>query len=144
MGSVVDASVALKWVVEEEGSEKAAELQGESLVAPSIWLIEAGNALWSKARRREITQAEAAERLARLRRAPVRLAGVEQDTEAALELALLLDHPIYDCLYLALALRLEFRLITADKRFHAACGRSERCKGVVRLLDDLDRAEPTT
>ena len=37
--------------------------------------------------------------------------------ERALELALFLDHPIYDCLYLACAESLDKVLVTADERF---------------------------
>lgn len=140
MGIVVDASVALKWVVEESGSDKAATLRQESLFAPSIWIIEAGNALWRLARRGDITQAEALDRLSRLRRAPVTISGIEADTEAALELSLQIDHPIYECLYLALALRVGTPLITADRKFHAAAGRSSRCDGIVCLLDQFDPA----
>ncbi|HXM70340.1 MAG TPA: hypothetical protein VN970_04350 [Thermoanaerobaculia bacterium] len=42
---VVDASVALKWVIDEEGSEAASALAAESLSAPSLILAECANAL---------------------------------------------------------------------------------------------------
>lgn len=143
MGIVVDASVALKWVVEENGSDKAAALSNESLFAPSIWMVEAGNALWRLARRGEISQAEARDRLSRLRRAPVTIFGIEADTDAALELSLQIDHPIYDCLYLALAIRVGVPLITADQKFHAAVLKSKGHNGIVRLLDQFEPAAPT-
>ena len=66
--------------------------------------------------------------------------GVEADHETALKLAIELDHTIYDCLYLALALRLETRVITADRKFHAAIHRSKRFGGIVNLLDQFDPA----
>ncbi len=143
MGIVVDASVALKWVVEEDGSDKAASLRTESLFAPSIWMVEAGNALWRLAKRGEFTRAEALDRLSWLRRAPVTVSGIEADTEAALALSLQIDHPIYDCLYLALALRVGASLVTADRKFHSAAARSKSCDGVVRLLDQFDPAAAT-
>lgn len=143
MGIVVDASVALKWVVEESGSDKAAALRNESLFAPSIWLVEAGNALWRLARRGEISQTEAQDRMSRLRRAPVTISGIESDTEAALELSLQIDHPIYNCLYLALARRVEVPLITADRKLHATVLKSKGDDGVVRLLDQFEPAAPT-
>jgi predicted nucleic acid-binding protein len=47
---VVDASVALKWVIPEAGSDAAAGLLHDELIAPDLWLTEAANALWRHAR----------------------------------------------------------------------------------------------
>ena len=59
-------------------------------------------------------------------------------TADALRLALLLDHPIYDCLYLALALQTHPPLVTADRRFVAAHRAGiERLAASVILLDEL-------
>src|SRR6266404_5666664 len=50
--SVIDASVALKWVIEEDGSEAAtALLVGDVLAAPDFVVIECANVLWAKTRR---------------------------------------------------------------------------------------------
>jgi predicted nucleic acid-binding protein len=117
---VVDASVAVKWVIDEEGSEAASLLAGESLSAPELLLAECANALWAKARRREMTGEEVLERLALLRSAPVRLVPLEELVEDAARLAVALDHPVYDCLYLALAVREGTRLVTADQQFARA------------------------
>ena len=52
MTVVVDASVALKWVIEEDGSEAAgALLLEEPLAAPDLLIVECANVLWAKARR---------------------------------------------------------------------------------------------
>ena len=52
---VVDASVAIKWVVEEEGSEAAAGLlDGSTLAAPDFLIPECANILWKKVRRGEL------------------------------------------------------------------------------------------
>ena len=61
MTIIVDASVALKWVLHEAGSEIADRLLDEELMAPSLWLVEAGNALWRRATRGELTAQEAQE-----------------------------------------------------------------------------------
>ena len=103
--AVVDASVAIKWVIGEAGAEAAAKLAGSQLSAPDILLAECGSALWAKARRGEITDDEALSALAALRRAPVVLTPVPVLAADALRLALLIGHPIYDCLYLALSLQ---------------------------------------
>lgn len=114
---IVDASVAMKWVIDEEGSEAASALAAESLSAPNLIVAECANALWAKALRREITAAEVLERLSLLRAAPVLLVPLEELVEDATRLAVTLAHPVYDCLYLALAVRENTRLVTADQHF---------------------------
>ncbi len=134
MSIVIDASVALKWVLDEPGAEAAAALRDERLIAPSLWLVEAANALWRHARRGEISGDEAKERLVKLRGAPVAAGAIETDILAAAELASALDHPVYDCLYLAMAIREDTYAITADTRFHAVANQSPMLKGRVLLL----------
>ena len=56
------------------------------------------------------------------------------DIEAAARLAMALQHPLPDCLYLAAAERLGAALITADRAF---VRRAERRSDLVRLLDEL-------
>jgi len=66
MSLVIDASVALKWVLDETGGEAASALLDEELIAPPLWLVEAANALWRRAQRGEISADGARERLAEL------------------------------------------------------------------------------
>lgn len=134
MTIVVDASVALKWVLDEPGSEAAQSLRSEELIAPSLWLVEAANVLWLRARRGQISSTEARERLTELFNAPVASGAIELDLGAAADLAATLGHPVYDCLYLAMAIRENTYVITADGRFHAAVGRSSTLKDAVRML----------
>lgn len=56
MRIVVDASVAVKWLVAEEGSDVANRLltDGGDLYAPRLMASEVANALWRKARLGEI------------------------------------------------------------------------------------------
>jgi predicted nucleic acid-binding protein len=131
---VVDASVALKWVLDEPGRESADALLDEELVAPALWLLEAANALWRRARRGELTGEEARERLSELFNAPVTTTAIEDDLLAAADLATVLGHPVYDCLYLAAAIRENTFVVTADSRFHAAVAQSPTLKDSVRLL----------
>jgi predicted nucleic acid-binding protein len=52
MTVVVDASVVLKWVIEEDGSEAAeALLLNDPLLASDFLIVECANVLWVKARR---------------------------------------------------------------------------------------------
>ena len=134
MTIVFDASVALKWVLDEEGREAADALLDEELTAPSLWLVEAANALWKRSRRGEISPGEARDRLAELFNAPVATTRIEDDLPAAAELASVLGHPVYDCLYLAAGIREQSWVVTADRRFHAAVEASPGHRGLVRLL----------
>ncbi|MBV8681681.1 MAG: type II toxin-antitoxin system VapC family toxin [Caulobacteraceae bacterium] len=134
MSIVIDASVALKWILDEPGRDAADALLDEDLIAPALWLLEAANALWRRARRGEISSAEALERLAELQNAPVTTTAIEIDLMAAADLANALAHPVYDCLYLAAAIRENTHVLTADSRFLAAVDRQPDLKGAVRLL----------
>jgi predicted nucleic acid-binding protein len=129
-GAVVDASVAVKWIVAEAGSEGAADLlDGRPLVAPELILPECANILWKKATRGEISPDEADLGADLLARMDVELVGHRHLTSVAVRLALELGHPAYDCAYLALALDRSVPMITADGRFArmvAAHGRYEK------------------
>ena len=133
MTIVIDSSVALKWVLDEPESEAALALRSEELIAPSFWLAEAANALWRHARLGQITAEEAFELFDDLTDAPVVSLPIEPRVRQALGLAIEMDHPIYDCLYLATALHHRTEVVTADRRFAAAVTRSAHA-GRVKFL----------
>lgn len=135
MSIVVDASVALKWVLDEPGHQAADALLDEELVAPALWLVEAANALWRRARRGELTHEEARERLVELGNAPVATSPIEDDLFAAAALASALGHPVYDCLYLAAAIREGSYVVTADSRFYGVVSQSPAFADKVRMLE---------
>jgi predicted nucleic acid-binding protein len=131
---VVHASVAVKWILRENNSDEAdALLDHDGLIAPAIWLAEAANALWRRARMAEITGEEASERLIELLQAPLASVAIQSHLDHALKLATTIGHPIYDCPYLALALHHDTHVVTADRRFAAVAARPELA-GRVRLL----------
>jgi predicted nucleic acid-binding protein len=134
MTIVVDASIALKWVLEEPGSDAAEDLLEKDLAAPSLWLPDAANGLWRRTVRGELTQAEAEERLGELTKAPVASVPLEQDLPEVTRLAIQLNHPAYDCLYLALAKRLGTFVVTADNRFVEAVANHGTHVGHIRAL----------
>ena len=138
---VVDASVAVKWLVTEPGSEQAARLLGgnRTLLAPELLFAEAGNALWALCRRGDIAPADYGEAIGVLRTAPVMIpATLRQLTPAAGRLALDLDHPLYDCFYLALAMEESCAVITADTRFADKVGRHSYLQDRLLRLADLE------
>lgn len=134
MTIVVDASVCVKWVLAEQDSDAAEALLEQELVAPALWIVEAANVLWKRARRGELTADEVNERLGELAQAPITTLSIEDDILAAGELACRLDHPVYDCLYLATAIREGCHVVTADRKFVSAVAGDPALQGCVRLL----------
>lgn len=134
MSIVIDASVALKWVLDEPGQAEADALLENELIAPSLWLLEAANALWRRSVRGELSTAEAEERLSELFHAPVTSIRIEEDLVSAARLAGEFSHPTFDCLYLALAMRENTYVVTADQRFYGAVANHPTFAGAVRLL----------
>ena len=134
MRIVVDASVALKWVLNEPDKDAADALMLEELFAPDLLRIEAANALWAFQRRGGMTADEVQDRLALLVASPVRFSSQSQDVDQALSIACRLNHPVYDCVYLALAIRERAIVVTADKRFLTAVAAAPDLFGFVRPL----------
>ncbi len=122
MKAVVDASVAVKWLFTEDGTVEARQLLAHRIVlhAPDFILTEAANVIWKKARRREVADAQPyLHELARLGDL-VSLAPAAELVIHATAIALRIDHPVYDCLYLACAEVEEAPLVTADRRLRCA------------------------
>lgn len=114
---VIDASIAVKWVVEETGTAEALELRkGARLIAPDLLVAECANILWKKVRRAELSKDEALLAARLLERANIELLPTRSLLEAAARFAIALGHPAYDCLYLALAAANDCRFVTADEQ----------------------------
>ncbi|MCS5704683.1 type II toxin-antitoxin system VapC family toxin [Synechococcus sp. FGCU-3] len=85
-------------------------------MAPELMLTEVANALWRLQRAGQLAADGLQQRLSR---ASELVDVIEPDRHLqveALALACHLDHPVYDCLYLALARREAAALLTADQR----------------------------
>jgi predicted nucleic acid-binding protein len=124
---VVDASVAVKWVVEEDGTAYALALrQRAKLIAPELLVAECANILWKKVQRDELSKEEALLAARLLQGAEIELLPTRSLLEAAARIAIELDHPAYDCLYLALAIENDCRFVTADERFLRKLGQGRR------------------
>jgi len=130
MNLVVDASVAVKWLFEEQDSDRAEALlvwAGGSdrlkLVAPDILAAEIANALWRRMRRGDMDRQKALETREYFQEICPLLLPIEDLAQRALELAIDTRHPAYDCFYVALAEELPAGLITADERLYRAFAR---------------------
>lgn len=114
---MIDASIAIKWVVEEQGTLDALNLRAKAkLIAPELLVAECANILWKKVRRREFSREEARAAARLLQAAELELSPTRALLGAAAEIAIDLDHPAYDCLYLALAAARDCPFVTADEQ----------------------------
>ncbi len=136
---VVDASLALKWVLNEEHSDRATALgPGRELLTSALFWAEAGNAIATRVRRGELDRVRGNDALRDLQAAPLRTSAL--DTEAALAALMIaydLAHPIYDCCYLALALKENTVVVTADRRFRSAVAAHPSLADRVVLVHDI-------
>ncbi len=131
---VADASVALKWFKDEAGSDAARDLLlHEPLVAPELILPEVLDAGWKAVRLGLMLPAQLDAMAGELAPCFVRLAGLTPLAAAAARAALEIDHPVYDCFYLALAELESAPLVTADTRLVART-RGTRWAGLVATL----------
>lgn len=134
---VVDASVGLKWVIDEVGSDEAVQLldAGPHLLTPALFWVEAANALATKVRKGELSQASANDAWRDLSEAPIETLALTPETlSPALALAHDLRHPIYDCCYLAAAIAHDCQVATADRRFIEAVSAHPNLAKRVRLV----------
>lgn len=118
MNLTVDASVVIKWFVPEELSEEARLLleYPHEFQAPDILLAEFGNTMWKKFRRGEVSFLQPyVDELLELDEV-IDLHPVAEQVTRAVQIAGELDHPVYDCLYLACAEATSSTVVTADRR----------------------------
>ena len=117
MALVVDASVAVKWlVVEEDSADARWLLDDEELHAPRLLVSEVANAIWRKVRLHQVDRSAAGQLLATMSDMPIRWHADEAICADAIRLAIAHDRPVYDLMYVALAQRLGVRVVTADQR----------------------------
>ncbi|MDD2677110.1 MAG: type II toxin-antitoxin system VapC family toxin [Methylacidiphilaceae bacterium] len=132
---VIDASIAVKWVVEEEGTAEALTLRRRvKLIAPELLVAESANILWKKFQRNELSKEEAFLGARLLQAADIEFLPTHSLLETATRTAIELDHPVYDCLYLALAADRDCRFVTADERFLRKLSEGHRRKFRDRVI----------
>lgn len=124
---VVDASLAVKWLVPEEHSDRADALgrlwarQGTRRAAPYFMPVEVANALHRRVVRAELSVHDGVRLIEALLSSGLELYETPNLHSRALELASRLNQgAVYDALYLALAETLNCELWTADERFYHA------------------------
>jgi predicted nucleic acid-binding protein len=118
---IVDASVA-KWLIEEPDSALADHLLdgADDFLAPELIVAEVISAAWKQRRLGGIDDAQFDDIVIRIADGPIDCRLLRPLALRAAAIAREFDHPIYDCLYLALAEVEEATLVTADRRLVAA------------------------
>jgi predicted nucleic acid-binding protein len=134
---VVDASVALCWFARETETAAANRLirSQTDLIAPTLMFAELANGLWKKARRGEIAADIATAAMGEIRRFIPRFVELADLAGPALALANEIDHSVYDCIYLALALRRAAPFVTLDRAFARSVAKTRFVRDVVHLAD---------
>jgi predicted nucleic acid-binding protein len=123
---VIDASVAVKFVSNEGGRTEALSYCGgtERLVAPDWLRLEVAHSLWLKAGADLMSREQAMHSVEMLPAFFDAFHVASELMNMGYQLAFELDHGIYDCLYLALAIREDCTLLTADRKFWNAAKRA--------------------
>jgi predicted nucleic acid-binding protein len=122
---VVDASLAVKWFLTESDSGVAQQLFVdffERMAAPDLIVIEVASSLvrHANSNRVDASLMDAAldDWAAMLIETVIRLdRGTPEKIRDAGRLAMTLGHPLKDCLYLALAIKIGCDFVTCDARF---------------------------
>jgi predicted nucleic acid-binding protein len=126
MTIVVDASIAISWLFEDEQTATSGvafdRVVSEDAFVPSLWRLEVANSLWSATRRGRCDETYVSQSLARLLRLNI-LTDAETEKHAWGRTRNLASHhqlSVYDAAYLELALRRSASLATLDKALAAA------------------------
>ena len=121
---VVDASVAVKWLVPAEHSAEAMRFLDPLILrhVPDLFYLEVAQTIWKKVHQRsQLTVVEGRSVLAVLSKFPCEVHPATRSLEgAAFDLAIASGRTVYDCTYLALARALGHPMVTADLKFFNA------------------------
>ncbi len=120
---IYDTSAAISWYVDLPWSTAARRIVSDDPepYAPDLIVAEAANGLWKYVRVRGMTEALALAALDHLQAALI-LTDTKALGRRAFSLAVALDHPVYDCFFLALAEERRGPVVTADRRLAGLAG----------------------
>ena len=136
---VVDASIVIKWFVPEIYSDAARQLLEHShqYFAPDLLFAETANIVWKKVRLGEL-EAQQGEHLVKdIEKIAVETIPCRALAQDAYALATATNRTVYDAMYLALAVRLDTRMITADERLAGALARMPVAASHIQMIQDF-------
>ncbi len=136
---VVDSGVTAKWYVQEEHTSEAELLVDRSfeLHAPDLFLPEFANILWKKFRNNELSETTAFLAIESIRNRGIIFHPGDALLRPSLAGSIETGHSTYDWTYLALAISLDSRLVTADRKFFMAM-RKTRFKRYLVWIEHLE------
>ncbi len=116
---IVDASVVIERIVRGAFTENAktmfrGALNGDKFVVPEFCLMECTNVLWKHVRFQGLSETDAQFALTDLRSLPLERAAVKRELGKALRIGLTHKLAIYDSMYIALAAKSRYPLVTID------------------------------
>jgi predicted nucleic acid-binding protein len=122
---VIDASVGVKWFLNQTGWQAALDVLTNNfgtIAAPDLFGIEVSSALVREANMHKDIIPDMQGAIGQLASlidslAIEQFATTAEALKSAANLAIDLGHPLKDCLYLALAMELDCELVTCDARF---------------------------
>jgi predicted nucleic acid-binding protein len=134
---VIDANIAIKWVVDQAHSDRAREIvaRGIHLVVPNVFVAEVANAIWGYVRNRGITSPQAQAALGTILQ---QISLIDQDADLAgeaLSIGSELNYSPYDFFYVVLAMRRNAPMVTADQRLINRLAGTRYRSRVVHLAD---------
>ena len=119
---VVDASVAIKWYFPENYTEEAEQLlkSGNELFAPDLLFSEIGNILWKRVTASECSRNTAFAILRELQSHFLQIWEGFILSDEAFDIACRTKRSFYDSLYVALAVKTDCQMVTADLKLYNA------------------------
>jgi len=117
---IVDASVVIQRLVQQPFTLNTTAMfnqitANDRLIVPEFCLIECTNVIWKQVRFFGMQQPQAEQLVKDLRALPLKRAPVKKLLDNALKIGLKHQLAVYDSVYTALGLQLNFPLITADQ-----------------------------
>jgi predicted nucleic acid-binding protein len=138
---VLDSNVVIKWFIPEVYSDKADRLLADfrnhrlDIIAPDILVAEVGNTLWKRSVKiKDISLADAAASYTDFLDLDVPVYSSAAIAEDALNIATSEQHPLYDTLYISLALKRKCEFVTADETMANKLGQRFP---LIKLLKDI-------
>jgi predicted nucleic acid-binding protein len=122
---VVDASVAVKWFLPENGEAfvsqalallDAYDKEEVRFLVPDLFYVEIASAIWKAVRAGRVLRAFADQALVLLTQREFPTIPSLKLLDKAFQIAADQGRTVYDCLYVALAVQTNSQLITADER----------------------------
>lgn len=118
MNIVLDVSAVSPVLLAEQHGDATADhiANADSIIAPELFIAELGNVLWKYVNFHDLDESTAIQVFDLGLDMIDDVVSNTAITSEAMRLAIQTRHPVYDCLYLTLARRTRYTLLTHDKK----------------------------